>query len=308
MTASTPAAAAASVLNNSGSGDVNDQVDLQASIARFLMLQQQRNQLHQQDQEEVDRKQPAIGHHHMQTSRPSPPASALTSMSASAPTLPPPALSALEACRRLGLSASQAPALAAAMAVAQGDNGNATHSRSTYAPQAATTNAPSTQLAALLQLARGTISNTSTAPGEPPEEEDQDSVEGAEKGKPRKGRAIKFPATLHSILCTIEQEGRGDVASFVPDGSGFIVHDPKAFVREYLSRHFKSSTFSSFQRQVNLYCFKRIKVGTDSIYKHPKFHRDHPGLVLEMTRTKIKNPKLAAAASARKMKRKQQQE
>jgi HSF-type DNA-binding len=111
----------------------------------------------------------------------------------------------------------------------------------------------------------------------------------------QKGRVVKFPQTLHNILVSLEQGGCSDVAAFTPDGTGFVIYKPKEFIKDYFSKHFRASSFSSFQRQINLYCFQRIKCGTDNIYSHPKFRRNFPDTCLEMKRTKIKNARLVSA-------------
>lgn len=104
----------------------------------------------------------------------------------------------------------------------------------------------------------------------------------------KRGRAVKFPKTLHAILMQLDQDGRG-IAGFSADGSAFVIRKPDEFAKEVLPEHFKMSNFSSFQRQINLYDFQRVKGELDISYRHPLFHRDKPELCITMRRTKRKN-------------------
>lgn len=126
-------------------------------------------------------------------------------------------------------------------------------------------------------------------------EQGQDDHDDVDTSPAQKGRAVKFPQTLHNILVSLEQDNRSDIAAFTPDGTGFVIYKPKEFIKDYFSKYFRASSFSSFQRQINLYCFQRIKCGTDNIYWHPKFRRNCPDACLEMKRTKIKNARLVTA-------------
>lgn len=79
----------------------------------------------------------------------------------------------------------------------------------------------------------------------------------------RKGRTGKFPQKLHQMLSDLEQQGRNDIASFMSHGRAFAIHKPIAFAKEVMSKYFRMSRFSSFQRQLNLYDFQRITDGND---------------------------------------------
>jgi hypothetical protein len=59
--------------------------------------------------------------------------------------------------------------------------------------------------------------------------------------------------------------------------------------REILPHHFRMSTFSSFQRQLNLYDFQRIAEGPEKgAYWHELFLKDQPMLSTGMKRIKAK--------------------
>ncbi|CAB9506249.1 transcription factor [Seminavis robusta] len=233
------------------------------------------------------------------------------------------ALSTLQLCQELGMSNEQS--LALAVTAAKTVQGSAQDSRNDFTtnnevapdpPSLVPGNGPTSvvpdpparpseeasSLEALLQLARETNDMLVREDRQKQQrlqrqlQEQRQLQQQKQKVGPRKGRSIMFPITLHSILCTVEREGRSDIATFTPDGSGFIVLKPKLFLQEYLSRHFKYSGYSSFQRQVNLYCFKKRRVGTKSFYSHHNFHRDFPERCREMIRTKIKSKEMMSDA------------
>jgi HSF-type DNA-binding len=79
----------------------------------------------------------------------------------------------------------------------------------------------------------------------------------------RKGRSGKFPHKLHQMLADLEQQGRSDIASFMPHGRAFAIHKPAEFTKDIMPKYFRMSRFSSFQRQLNLYDFQRISEGHD---------------------------------------------
>jgi len=68
----------------------------------------------------------------------------------------------------------------------------------------------------------------------------------------KKGRAEPFPTKIHRMLSELEQQGKTDIASFLPHGRAFIIHKPKKFTEEIMPKYFRMSRFSSFQRQLNL--------------------------------------------------------
>ena len=59
-----------------------------------------------------------------------------------------------------------------------------------------------------------------------------------------------------------EQAGEG-VISFFSHGRAFGVQNPRRFVEEVMPKYFKQSKISSFQRQLNLYGFRRLTTGPD---------------------------------------------
>jgi len=118
------------------------------------------------------------------------------------------------------------------------------------------------------------------------------------KRKHKGGVAVPFPFRLHQLLEEIESDGHASIISWLPHGRSFIVHKPKEFVSEILPNYFKQSKIGSFQRQLNLYGFKRFTGGKDKGgYYHECFLRGMPFLVHRMRRTKVKGTLVRGASN-----------
>eukprot|EP00522_Entomoneis_paludosa_P015336 CAMPEP_0172441308 /NCGR_PEP_ID=MMETSP1065-20121228/1846_1 /TAXON_ID=265537 /ORGANISM="Amphiprora paludosa, Strain CCMP125" /LENGTH=248 /DNA_ID=CAMNT_0013190577 /DNA_START=6 /DNA_END=752 /DNA_ORIENTATION=- len=104
-----------------------------------------------------------------------------------------------------------------------------------------------------------------------------------------KNDASNFPARLHYMLQEIEKDGLDHIVCWRPHGRAFMVVDQEAFAKEILPLWFRQSKYSSFQRQLNLYGFKRITSGTDKgSHYHECFLRGMASLTSKIVRTKVK--------------------
>ena len=94
-----------------------------------------------------------------------------------------------------------------------------------------------------------------------------------------------FPDKLMTML-DAESVARPEVISWCSHGRAFICKQPKVFTDEVMGKYFKQSKLTSFQRQLNLYGFRRITRGPDaSAYYHELFLRGRPVLCMRMVRT-----------------------
>lgn len=109
------------------------------------------------------------------------------------------------------------------------------------------------------------------------------------KTPPRKTQcwdvAISFPSKLFHMLAEADKAGHADIVSFLPHGKAFMIHKPEAFATEILPKYFKTNRLSSFQKQLSLYGFKRVKFGADlGAIRHDSFQRDDKKLVAKIQR------------------------
>jgi len=100
-----------------------------------------------------------------------------------------------------------------------------------------------------------------------------------------------FPEKLHQLLSLPESEVDPGIVSWASHGRCFSVHHPRAFTRDLMPKFFSQIAFTSFQRQLNLYGFKRMtKPGSQDkgAYYHELFLRGKPGLCRRMRRQRVK--------------------
>lgn len=108
---------------------------------------------------------------------------------------------------------------------------------------------------------------------------------------PRKktgGVSQPFPDKLMNMLDR-ETATHPDVVTWCPHGRAFVVKKPKVFTAEVMINYFRQSKLTSFQRQLNLYGFRRLTQGLDAgAYYHELFLRGRPDLTSKMVRQKVK--------------------
>jgi len=99
-----------------------------------------------------------------------------------------------------------------------------------------------------------------------------------------------FPEKLHRMLEDAEMEGNSHIVGFFAQGRAFAVHDSDTFVRAIMPRYFTTSRFSSFQRQLNLYGFRRIVERNMSGFCHEHFLQGQKEMAILITRKKQRVP------------------
>ena len=102
----------------------------------------------------------------------------------------------------------------------------------------------------------------------------------------RSRKAGSFPRILHQMLKDAEDYGFQNVVSWLPDGKAFKVRDKKLFASKIMPIYFEKQTkFKSFQRQLNIYSFKRATKGADKgCISHELFLRNNAELCNLMKR------------------------
>lgn len=95
-----------------------------------------------------------------------------------------------------------------------------------------------------------------------------------------------FPEKLFILL---ESESP-ELIRWLNHGLAFKVVDPDRFAQEVLPKYFRHTNLSSFQRQLNLYGFRKITKGHDiGATFHPSFQKGNRELTSEIKRMPVKN-------------------
>ena len=106
-----------------------------------------------------------------------------------------------------------------------------------------------------------------------------------------------FPMVLHRALLALENNPRGaSIAAFLADGLSFRIQNRVSFEQKVIVAFFpRMKGYASFQRQLNLYGFRRCM---DGRYWHEYFARHDPALLTEMRRRKVKRNRISGKTQA----------
>lgn len=118
---------------------------------------------------------------------------------------------------------------------------------------------------------------------------DQDDEVEPNSRRFKNASSNQFPIKLYGMLTILGDLGLDHIVAWKSHGRAFQVYDTDLFLEKILPRFFKQTKITSFQRQLNLYGFRRILHGRDTgSYYHELFLRGKPFLCKGMFRTKIK--------------------
>jgi len=107
---------------------------------------------------------------------------------------------------------------------------------------------------------------------------------------------IPFPRKLFDLI----EDEPNSLVEWSPRGDSFFIRDPDEFCAQVLPKYFRHTKLTSFQRQLNLYGFRRITKGENQgAYFHSDFSRSHPEKVDGIRRVVRKGATAQAQAQAR---------
>ena len=106
-----------------------------------------------------------------------------------------------------------------------------------------------------------------------------------------------FPLKLHKMLYEVYKIGLEDIVCWQQHGRCFKINQPGK-MKPILDLFFGGSKYSSFQRNLNIYGFKRITCGPDAgSYYHELFLRNHEHLCGRMKRIAVKGTQTRLASN-----------
>lgn len=119
------------------------------------------------------------------------------------------------------------------------------------------------------------------------------SKAASSRKKGKRGAPQTFASKLFSIL-----QGGTPIVGWSTEGDSFTVHNDKEFESKVLKANYRHANFSSFQRQLNMYGFRKVADCSDRTYSHPFFRRNQPNLLSEVRRVVSMTAAAAAATAA----------
>lgn len=97
--------------------------------------------------------------------------------------------------------------------------------------------------------------------------------------------ALSFPCKLYAMLEDAESRGFDNVINWQSGGKSFKVYQPEYFANHVMQDYFAQTKFKSFQRQLNIYGWKKVHHGVNKGgYVHRFFVRGQPDLCHKIAR------------------------
>jgi hypothetical protein len=107
--------------------------------------------------------------------------------------------------------------------------------------------------------------------------------------------ALSFPVKLYRMLDDASKSDFDDIVSWQPGGKSFKVLQPDRFAADIMQNYFNQTKYKSFQRQLNIYGFRRVHHGPNKGGSaHRLFSEDKPELSYLITR-RASNPKASTS-------------
>lgn len=116
----------------------------------------------------------------------------------------------------------------------------------------------------------------------------------------KRGVPQQFPRRLFEMLQSESNSGEPSIISWSDSGNAFRIVDANLFATLILPKYFRTAKFSSFQRNLNLYGFSKIRRGPDAdMYAHPSFRRESPESLSQLRKYNSAERKLFVESSSR---------
>ncbi|CAM9278036.1 unnamed protein product, partial [Discosporangium mesarthrocarpum] len=119
-------------------------------------------------------------------------------------------------------------------------------------------------------------------------------VVGHEGGYRRSGARGAPQLFAHKLYKLVDEED-SEIVDWMPDGQGFQVKDMVRFCSEVIVKYFNHCKFTSFQRQLNLYGFKKRRGDRAGAFYHPHFQKGQQQLLSRVRRQRVNRDLVAAA-------------
>ncbi|KAI2511485.1 hypothetical protein MHU86_2921 [Fragilaria crotonensis] len=120
----------------------------------------------------------------------------------------------------------------------------------------------------------------------------------------KRGVPQQFPRRLSEMLDSEAHLAKIDphhqnIISWSDSGKAFRIANVSLFSSRILPKYFRTSKFSSFQRNLNLYGFCKVRRGPDTdMYAHPAFARGQPETLSQLRKCNSSGTKKSLAPTA----------